>query len=71
MEHSTAVRGIPSSKLENVLAKLEKGNTNAAANQLDAFINQVEAFVQSGILTAEQAEPLITSASLLVEFLSK
>jgi predicted extracellular nuclease len=59
------------SKLENVLAKLAKGNTNAAANQLGAFINQIEAYVNGGILTSEQVEPLITSASLLVEFLSK
>jgi len=59
------------SKLENVLAKLAKGNTNAAANQLDAFINQVEDFVSDGILTAEQGDPLIKSAVLLVEVLSK
>ncbi|HKI53225.1 MAG TPA: hypothetical protein VJ987_03805, partial [Anaerolineales bacterium] len=58
------------SKLENVLEKLAKGNTNAAANQLGAFINQVEDFVYEGILTAEQGDMLIKSASLLVGVLS-
>jgi len=58
------------SKLENVLAKLDKGNTNAAANQLGAFINQVEDFVYEGVLTAEQGELLIKAASLLVGVLN-
>ena len=59
------------SKLENVLAKLAMGNTNAAANQLGAFINQVEDFVNEGILTAEQGDALIKPASALVGVLSK
>ena len=59
------------SKLRNVLEKLAKGNTNAAANQLGAFINQLEDFVDEGILTSGQAEPLMKSASLLVEVLGK
>ena len=59
------------SKLENVLEKLAKGNTNAAANQLGAFINQVEDFVNEGILTAEQGDALIKPASILVGVLSK
>jgi predicted extracellular nuclease len=57
-------------KLENVLAKLAKGNTNAAANQLDAFINQVEDYVNGGILTAEQGDALIEAATALVEVLN-
>jgi predicted extracellular nuclease len=58
------------SKLENVLAKLARGNTNAAANQLGAFINQVEDFIYEGVLTAEQGNPLIKVATVLVEALS-
>jgi ABC-type transporter Mla subunit MlaD len=58
------------SKLENVLDKLAKENSNAAANQLGAFINQVEDFISEGILTAEQGEPLIKSAMILVEALN-
>ncbi len=58
------------SKLENVLDKLAHGNTNAAANQLGAFINQVEDFIYEGVLTAEQGDPLIKVATALVEALS-
>jgi hypothetical protein len=58
------------SKLENVLDKLAKGNSNAAANQLGAFINQVEDFVNEGILTAEQGDQLIKAATLLIEALN-
>jgi predicted extracellular nuclease len=59
------------SKLENALDKLAKGNTNAAANELGAFINQVEDFVAEGILTPEQGDHLIKAATLLVGVLSK
>ena len=58
------------SKLENVLAKLAKGNTNAAVNQLGAFINQVEDYIDEGILTTEQGNQLIDAATFLVELLS-
>jgi len=58
------------SKLENVLAKLEKGNKSAAANQLGAFVNQVEDFVYYGILTTEQGNALIQSANLLIGVLN-
>jgi len=57
------------SKLENVLAKLAKGNTSAAANQLSAFINQVEDYIDDGVLTFEQGNPLIKVATALVEAL--
>lgn len=60
-----------SSKLENVLAKLAKGNTNAAVNQLGAFVNQLEGFVAGGVLTAEQAEPLVKAASAIIFALSE
>jgi uncharacterized protein len=58
------------SKLENVLAKLAKGNNNAAAHQLGAFINQVEDYIDDGVLTFEQGDPLIKVATALVEALS-
>jgi hypothetical protein len=58
------------SKLENVLDKLAKENSNSAANQLGAFINQVEDFVSEGILTAEQGDQLINAAALLVDALN-
>ncbi len=42
-------------KSQNAQASLALGQTGAAANQLQAFRNQVRAFPQGGVLTAEQA----------------
>jgi PKD repeat protein len=56
------------SKLENAIDSLEKGNLNAAANKLGAFINQVEA--QRGKkLTDEQADELIAAAQRIIDSL--
>ncbi|MFH1723171.1 MAG: PKD domain-containing protein [Elusimicrobiota bacterium] len=53
------------SKLENAAKSLESGNANAGTNQLEAFINSVEA--QKGKkLTDEQAEAFIAAAELLI-----
>ena len=53
-------------KLENVIKKLEKGNYDAAINQLNAFINEVEA--QRGKkLTEDQADYLIMMAEKIIE----
>lgn len=49
-------------KIKNAIKSLEKCNTTAANNQINAFINQSEAFVRNGILTEEQGELLITAA---------
>ncbi len=46
------------SKLENAQDSLARGNTQAAANQLGAFRNQVRAFASSGILSEQQAQQL-------------
>ncbi len=54
------------SKLSNVIKSLEKGQTNAAINQLNAFINEVQA--QSGKkLTSEQANMLILEATKIIK----
>jgi len=57
------------SKLENVLEKLDKGQTNAALNQLGALINQLEDFVYEGLLTPVQAAQLIVSAEVIISAL--
>jgi ribosomal protein S20 len=57
-------------KLEAAQQSVEKGNTTAAANQLNAFINQVEAFVAAGILTAEEGDALIATAKTILESLA-
>lgn len=54
------------SKLEAALKQLGRGNTKAAANQINAFINQVNAFVKSRKLTAQQGQALIDAASGIV-----
>jgi len=50
-------------KLENILAKLNKGQTNAACNQLGAFENQVLDLVANGILTTTEGQALIDASS--------
>ena len=50
-------------KLTNIIAKLKSAPPlKPACNQLRAFINQVEGFVNAGKLTAAEGENLIDSA---------
>ena len=58
-------------KLEGALQKLDKGNTNAACNQLGAFINQVNALINSGRLTFEEGEQLIFAAEAVIDELCR
>jgi len=53
-------------KLDVATAMLNDGKPGPAANQLQAFINQVEALVRSGRLTAEQGQELIAAAGGVV-----
>jgi len=56
------------SKLSNVIESLEKGQTNAARNQLNAFVKEVQA--QSGMnLTGGQANMLILEATKIIGYL--
>ena len=57
------------SKLTNELNKIARGQTNAAANQLGAFINQVNDFVSDGTLTPEQSTALIALANQAIALL--
>ena len=50
------------SKLEGAFGKLEDRAITPATKKLRAFVNQVEAFVQVGILPAEEAELLLVGA---------
>jgi len=56
------------SKLEAVKLQLEKGNTTPVCNLLQAFINQVRAFMngQEPILTQAEGQPLIDAANSLI-----
>ena len=49
-------------KLENAQAKIERGQTGVAINQLMAFINEVESLVAEGVLSASDGAALIEAA---------
>jgi len=49
-------------KLDAAIKKLEDGKDNSAYNMLQSFINHMEAFMKSGVLTYEEGQPLIESA---------
>jgi polyhydroxyalkanoate synthesis regulator phasin len=53
-------------RLEAAIASMDRGNTQAAIRQMEAFIRQVEAFVASGVLTPEEAQPLLDAAHALM-----
>jgi len=58
-------------KLDGALQNLERGNSTAAANQLQAFVNQVKAFHKTAKLTAAQAQPLIDTATSVIDQLRR
>jgi hypothetical protein len=53
-------------KVEGAIAKIASGDLAAATQKLEAFVNQVEAFVRAGKLTSAQAEPLLAAARWLI-----
>jgi hypothetical protein len=58
------------SKLDNAIKSIEKGKENAAINQLDAFINHIEA--QRGKkLTDEEADECIAAAQWIIDNLEE
>ena len=62
--------GYKVSKVNNALATLDRGNTQAAINMLEAFIDEVEA--QSGKkITEDEANMLIAFAENVIDDLSK
>lgn len=54
-------------KLDGAYRKLEDRKPETAANKIQAFANQVEAFVRTGRLSAEQAELLLVGAYGIVD----
>jgi hypothetical protein len=53
-------------KLSSATASLTGSHTNAAVNQLKAFINQVSTFVQSGTLPSAEGQALISAAKAAI-----
>jgi alpha-tubulin suppressor-like RCC1 family protein len=56
-------------KLDAALEKLGQGNTNAAINLLQAFINQVNGLVAGQKLSSTEGQPLIDSALQVIYIL--
>jgi hypothetical protein len=52
-------------KLDQVINKLNGGQTNAACGQLGAFLNQLNADIGNGTLTAAQGQALLTAANAI------
>ena len=53
-------------KLNNAIVNLDSEKTIAGVNQLDAFINQTNAFLKSGKLDSIEAQTLITDIDLAI-----
>jgi hypothetical protein len=58
------------SKVQAAQQSLDNCNLTSGANQLNAFINQVNAFVKSNTLTSAQAQSLINPANQLLTALN-
>jgi hypothetical protein len=56
-------------KLQNAIKKMNQGNYNAAINLLNAFINEVTALYNAGILPGDDAEGLIVAAERIITVL--
>ncbi len=56
-------------KLRAAKRSVLRGKPKTAANQIGAFINQVQAFVSGGVLSAEEGEALLASAETTLESL--
>lgn len=56
-------------KLGAALEQLDRGNTEAAVSQFEAFINQVTGLANAGKLSSAQAQSLIASADQIIRHL--
>lgn len=57
-------------KLNAATARLNDEACTPAVNQLEAFVNEVQALIDGGVLTPEQGQPLIDIAEALISDLS-
>ena len=58
------------SKLDNAKKSLDKDNANAASGKLGALLNELDAMVQSGRLSAADAEPLRAIVQRILDSIS-
>ncbi len=54
-------------KLANALERYQAGNTKSALGALQAFIHQVEDFIEDGVLGPPEGEPLLAAAQTALE----
>jgi len=59
------------SSLDAARQQLGRGNRNAAANQLGAFVNKTAALERSGRLAAPEARPLVDAATRVIRSLTR
>jgi hypothetical protein len=57
-------------KLHAAIQQLDRGNEHVAINQIQAFIQQVQAMIRSGVLLPEEGQPLIEAANGIIAALS-
>ncbi len=53
--------------LERAIADLESGKLNAAEGKLTSFIGKLDALVNRGAISAEDAQPLIDQVQMLID----
>jgi hypothetical protein len=58
------------SKIDAAQAQLGMGNSNSAANQLQALLNELDAMIRSGRVTATDAAPLRTMVTRVIQSIS-
>ena len=56
-------------KLDAAVKKLDQDNEHAAENILNSVINQIEAFIKSGVLTQTDGQALIDDIQLIINAL--
>ncbi|HEX6573516.1 MAG TPA: DNA/RNA non-specific endonuclease, partial [Gemmatimonadaceae bacterium] len=56
-----------SAKITAALASFDSGNSTAAVNQLNALLNEINAMVASGRLSASDAAPMITLINRIID----
>ncbi|HEX6901504.1 MAG TPA: pullulanase-type alpha-1,6-glucosidase [Thermoanaerobaculia bacterium] len=61
--HANALKA----KLRAALKQAERGNLNTAANQLQAFVNQVSDLQEDGLLPQDDAQALIDNANVAID----
>jgi len=54
------------SKLENAMRQMDRGNANASSNELNAFINEVNSLIKSRRISQAQGQPLINTANDII-----